>query len=135
MVRRNVQPDTALNWSAVAELAGTGTMMPPVKPTPGNRPLVHPDPLADLLATPLRDLKAPLPVDSAILGERIYFVANDHQAATVRGQGGVAYTPAEVEILWELHQAVAPEVWGRRLKLIHEAKLRFEGAILRPEEP
>ena len=135
MVRRNVQPDTALDWSAVAELAGTGTMTASMRPTPANRPLVQPDPLSDLLATPLHKLTAPLPVDSAILGERIYFVATDHQAATIREQGGVAYTPAEVEILWELHQAVAPEVWAKRLKLIHEAKRRFEGAIIRPEEP
>ncbi len=87
MVRRNVQPDTALNWSAVAELAGTGTMMPPVKPTTGNRPLIHPDPLADLLATPLRDLKAPLPVESGVLGETIYLDPNSPWPATLDGLG------------------------------------------------
>jgi hypothetical protein len=87
------------------------------------------DPLADLLRTPIRDLTAPLPVASSTLGETIHLCANDHQAATVRATGGTPYSPQEIDILWELHQAVTPEVWGKRLRLIHAAKRRFEGTL------
>jgi|GEM_PF-2029966 hypothetical protein len=64
MVRHNAQPDTFLDWSAVAELTGG-----PVPTTPAERSKtitangqmpVHPDPLTDLLETPIRKLTAPL---------------------------------------------------------------------------
>ncbi len=48
MVRRNVQPDTALDWSAVAELAGTSTITAPVKPPATYRPPVSEDTQARL---------------------------------------------------------------------------------------
>ena len=67
---------------------------------------VHPDPLADLLTAPIRNLTTPLAVTSSVLGETIFLCANDSQAATVRATGGIPYTPEEIDILLELHQAV-----------------------------
>ncbi len=87
------------------------------------------DPLADLLTVPIRSLTAPLPVASSVLGESIFLCANDTQAARIRATGGVPYTPEEVDLLWELYQAVAPEVWAERLRLIHGAKKRFQGKL------
>ena len=123
-MRRNVQPDPFLDWETVAELSGTSTRPPAFATTD-----IHPDPLADLLQTPIRKLTAPLSVASSILADTIYLCANDAQAATVRAKGGVAYTPEEIDLLWELHQAVKPEVWAERLRLIHEAKKRFRGEL------
>ena len=124
MVRRNVQPDTFLDWATVAELSGTSTRPPTVAKAD-----IRPDPLVDLLTCPIRALTAPLGVESSILADTIYLVADDHQAATVRAKGGLPYTPEEVDILWELYQAVRPEVWAERLRLIHEAKKRFHGRV------
>ena len=87
------------------------------------------DPLADLLAVPIRKLTAPLAVASSVLGETIYLVANDHQASTVRAMGGVPYTPEEIDLLLELHEVVKSEVWAERLKLIHQAKKEFQGTL------
>jgi len=92
--------------------------------------VAHQDHLVDLLTVPIRDLKAPLAVASSVLaGDTIYLCANDHQAASVRATGGIPYTPQEIDILWEMHQAVQPEVWAERLRLIHEAKKRFQGRL------
>jgi hypothetical protein len=68
-------------------------------------------------------------VESSVLADTIYLVANDHQAATVRARGGIPYLPQEIDLLWELHQAVGLEVWAERLRLIHEAKKRFQGRV------
>ena len=87
------------------------------------------DPLADILATPLKDLTEPLEVASSILGETVCLVANDQQAAAIHAKGGVAYTPAEVAILQDLHAAVPPAVWAERLRLIHRAKREFSGSL------
>lgn len=87
------------------------------------------DPLADLLATPNRKLTAPLAIASSVLGETIYLVASDHQAALVRARGGVPYTSEEVALLLELYQALSPEAWPMRLRLIQEAKRRFGGTV------
>ena len=137
--------DTRLDWEAINAVASGGDIPhQTADPSPavaanvqtfehqGNtaeKVNVHADPLADLLQTPVRRLTAALPVASSILADTIYLCANDHQAATVRATGGVPYTPEEIDILWELHQAVAPEVWGERLRLIHEAKKRFQGRL------
>jgi hypothetical protein len=129
MVRRNVQPDTFLDWAAVAELAPPATAAAPVNRPTVTRPTVQRDPLADLLQTRIRNLTAPLAVASSVLGDTFYLCANDHEAATIRATGGVPYTPQEVDLLWELHQAVKPEVWAERLRLIHEAKKRFQGRL------
>ena len=124
-------------WELVEELnasrveAGQDAGMPPapVEARAPSRPEAPPDHLADLLDTPIHKLTSPLAVESSVLGDTIYIVANDHQAATVRATGGVPYTPEEVDILWELHEAVKPEVWAERLKFIHEAKKRFQGRL------
>jgi hypothetical protein len=127
--------DTRLDWEAINAVAN-GRDVPhqaaDTSPAPlavSVPPATDPDPLTDLLTVPIRHLTAPLPVASSILAETIYLCANDHQAATVRATGGVPYTPEEIDILWELHQAVKPEVWATRLKLIHEVKKRFQGRL------
>jgi hypothetical protein len=114
----------------VAVLAPQAATSAPVNRQTVTRTRVQRDPLADLLQVPVRDLTSPLPVASSVLGDTVFLVANDRQAATVRAKGGIPYTPEEIDILLELHQAVGPEVWGERLKLIHEAKRRFEGTIM-----
>ena len=88
------------------------------------------DSLARLLATRLDHLQEPLEVASAVLGETVWLVADDRQAAAIRTKGGTPYTPPEVAILRDLYAAVRPDVWAERLRLIHEAKKRFEGRLL-----
>ena len=116
--------DTRLDWDAINAVAGSADVSHQTPETP------QPDPLADLLATPIRRLTAPLAVASTILADTIFLVANDAQAAAVRVQGGIPYTPPEISLLWELHEAVRPEVWAERLRRIHDAKKRFDGRIL-----
>lgn len=94
-------------------------------------PASHRDPLADLLGTPLKDLPATLEVFSAVLGETIFLVADDAQAAAVWAKGGVPYTPPEVAILRELEAAARPETWADRLRLIHQAKKDFQARLRR----
>ncbi len=92
----------------------------------------RPDSEADaeaLLNTPVAALKEPLEVFCSVLGQGIYLVANDTQAATVRARGGVPYCPEEVAILREIWEAVDSNEWARRLALIHEAKVLFEGSV------
>ncbi len=92
----------------------------------------RPDPEADaeaLLNTPVAALKEPLEVFCSVLGQGIYLVADYTQAATVRATGGVPYGPQEVAILREIWEAVDPDEWARRLALIHEAKVLFEGRV------
>jgi hypothetical protein len=83
----------------------------------------------DPLDTPIRRLTAPLAVKSGALDEIIYLVADDHQAATVRARGGVPYTSEEIDILWQLHQAISPEAWPERLRAIHEGKRQLGGTV------
>ena len=90
----------------------------------------QPDSLVDVCDTPLCELSAPLLVQSSILGERVYFVANDRQAAEVWAKDGIPYSPEEVALLWKLYEAVTPEVWAERLKLIHAAKKAFIGSTI-----
>jgi hypothetical protein len=91
---------------------------------------VEPDSLADPLTIPICNLTAPLPLESSVLGEMVYFVANDQQAAVVRAKGGIPYTAEEVDVLWALYQVSAPEAWRENLRLVHEAKRRFAGTII-----
>ncbi len=85
-------------------LAEPVTAVTPVTPSPEF------DPLARLLTTRLTDLRAPLEVASSVLGETIWLVANDYQAARIQVKGGVAYTPEEVAILGELAATLPAEV-------------------------
>ncbi len=82
-----------------------------------------------LLNCPLAALAEPVEVFSSVLGQNIYLVANNTQAATVRAIGGVPYSPQEVAILREIWEAVDSDEWARRLALIHEAKVLFECKI------
>jgi hypothetical protein len=118
--------DTRLDWEAINAVA-SGRDVP--RSETSEMVNVHTDPFADLLQTPIRRLTVPLAVASSILADTIYLCANDHQAATVRATGSVPYTPEEIDILWELHQAVGPEVWAERLRLIHQAKRDFQGRL------
>lgn len=85
--------------------------------------------LEPLLDRPVTSLSEPLEVASAVLGETVWLCANDHQADAIRAKGGTPYTPPEVAILRDLYAAVRPEVWAERLRLIHEAKKRFDGRL------
>ncbi len=91
--------------------------------------------LEPLLDRPLASLSDPLEVASAVLGETVFLVADDRQAAAIRAKGGTPYTPPEVAILRDLYAAVRPEVWAERLRLIHEAKKRFQGMLDRRLDP
>ena len=127
--------DTRLDWDAIEAVAGgrDGPNRAPATETPAvTTSAASPgaDPLAGLLPTPLRTLTAPLAVASRVLGCTIYLCANEHQVAAVRAQGGIPYAPEEIELLWELHQAVGPDVWATRLRAIHAAKRSFEGATV-----
>ena len=83
--------------------------------------------LETLLTRPLPALSEPLEVASGFLPETVYLVANGQQAVQVAARGGTAYTPEELEILGEMARTCDPAEWGRRLRLIHEAKRRFHG--------
>jgi hypothetical protein len=85
--------------------------------------------VAAILDTRLDALREPLPVASAILGETVWLVANDRQAAAIQAKGRTAYTPEEVAILREMYPAVKSEVWAERLRLIHRAKKEFQGKV------
>ncbi len=92
----------------------------------------QPNPEADaeaLLNCPVAALAEPLEIFCSVLGLRIYLVANDTQAGIVRSRGGVPYSPEEVAILREIWETVDSDEWARRLVLIHEAKVLFEGKI------
>lgn len=89
------------------------------------------DPLADMLRTPLKDLLAPVEVFSDVLGETIFLVADDAQAAAVWDKAGVPYSAPEVAILLELAASVPPAVWADRLRLIHQAKKDFHATLRR----
>jgi hypothetical protein len=93
------------------------------------RSTVGADPHSAILSLQLSDLKAPLLVDSAILGERVWLVGNDQQAAQVRAKGGIADLPEEVGILKELAATVTPEALAERLRLIHQAKKELGGSL------
>ncbi len=97
--------------------------------TTGNIPPVS-DPLTHLVTTKLSDLRAPLEVSSTILGETIWVVANDSQAAKVRAKGDTPYTPEELAILKELAASVSLEVWAKRVRLIHAGKRDLDGTVL-----
>ena len=86
--------------------------------------------LEPLLERPLSSLDDPLEVASAFLGDTVYLVADDRQAAAIRAKGGTPYTPPEVAILRDLYAKVRPEVWAERLRCIHDAKKRFDGTII-----
>jgi hypothetical protein len=60
----------------------------------------------------------------------IFLVANDDQAALVRATGGVPFAPEEIDVLWALYQVSAPEAWRENLRLVHEAKRRFDGTVI-----
>lgn len=70
-------------------------------------------------------LNTPLKVFSKVLGETIYLVAKDAQAAAVWAEGGTPYTLSEVAILLEVEASGSPETWADRLRLIHGAKKNF----------
>ncbi len=95
----------------------------------GSHSVAPRDPLAVLLDTPIRALTEPLEVFSSVLGETVWLVANDRQAAAIQAKGGTAYTPEEVAILRDLYAAVRPDVWAERLRLIHQAKKEFQGRL------
>jgi len=110
-------------------LAGAGTTGTTGTPTHES------DPFPALLDFRVSEIRAPLEVRSTILGETIWMVANDQQAAEVQAKGGVAYSPEEVAILKELAATVPPAVWADRLKLIHRAKVEFQGWVEGYEPP
>jgi hypothetical protein len=85
--------------------------------------------LEPLLERPLASLSEPLEVASAVLGETVFFVADEQQAEAIRAKGGTPYTSSEVAILRDLYAAVRPEVCAERLRLIHVAKKRFQGKL------
>ena len=119
-------------WELVEDLDTKQTASAPTSTVMHTKATVQADTLdslADLLTVSVRKLTAPLAVASSVLDETIFLCANDAQAAGVRASGGVPYTPEEVDLLWELYQAVAPEVWCERLRLIHRAKKRFRGKL------
>jgi hypothetical protein len=91
----------------------------------------HPERANDIPSATAGALLARLAgVQTALLARLLAPAGNDHQAAAVRAQGGVPYTPQEVDLLLESHQVVKPEVWAERLTLIHETKRRFPSAII-----
>ncbi len=83
--------------------------------------------LETLLACAGPSLSEPLEVASSFLNGTIYLVANDQQAAQVEARGATAYTIEELEILREMMRTCEQQEWGRRLRLIHEAKRTFQG--------
>lgn len=74
-----------------------------------------------LLALSLAHLSRPLLIESAVLGERIYFCADEIQTETVKASGLVTYTAAELEEL--LRVATTPE----GLRTVHLNRCEFAG--------
>jgi len=121
---------------ATSTVMDSRSVAPPPTPATADPPRLPADPLADLLNTPVNKLTAPLAVESSVLGETVWLVANDRQATAIQAKGGTAYMPEEVAIIRELAASVRPEVWAERLRLIHTAKREMTGtleACLRPD--
>lgn len=78
-----------------------------------------------LLSTPISELKRPLAVDSKILGEIIYLVADERMAKEVEAQGKVAYLPEEVKALLRQFREMETGDWMVFLKTLHNAKKTF----------
>jgi hypothetical protein len=116
----------------VLGLPHTEKNMGVIRDVPLRRAALRPHPQGDagiILTRPLSALTEPLEVFSSVLGETVWMVATDEQAAAIQAKGGTAYMPEEVAILRDLYAAVKPEVWAERLRLIHEAKKRFRGRL------
>ena len=99
--------DLARRFDAGTQPPPMTAVMAPTGPSPV-------DPLTRLLDVPLRSMTKPLEVVTSILGETVWLVANDRQAATIEAEGGTAYTPEEVGILRDPAASVTPEGVGRK---------------------
>jgi hypothetical protein len=81
-----------------------------------------------ILTTPIRELKKPLLIDSIILGEIIYLVANEEMAKEVEPEGKVAYTPEEIAALSRKSKTMDWQEWVGFLKMFHRTKKTFLGS-------
>ena len=89
------------------------------------------DPARRLLSVTTEEFAAmdlAVKIRSRILGEEVYLVSREELAARVPG---VAYTPAEIEVLRRMRGELRPH-GAERLRKIHEAK-RVLGGRLLPE--
>ncbi len=107
----------------------------PAKAPPPQAPPSAPDPQTAVEDTPIFQLRQPVQVHSALLGETIAFVANDVLAEPLRQQGPVPYMSREIVQLSRIRFHTAPADWPARLRLIHEAKQLFGGTIIEYSPP
>jgi hypothetical protein len=85
--------------------------------------------IQELLSTPVRDLKRPLPIKSLILdGEMIFLCATQEMAEEVEAKGGVAYLPEEISILSRKSSIMDQKELEDLLKRLHAAKKIFLGS-------
>lgn len=80
--------------------------------------------------TPIHQLRQPLEVHSAVLGESLSLAANEGQADPLREQGRVVYTSSEIVHLQAALALFALDQRIARLRLIHEAKRLFAGTVI-----
>jgi hypothetical protein len=80
----------------------------------------------DLLNTPLSKLRTPLLIESVILKDRLYLVANENQGMEIEGE--VAYLPKEIRTLLARSLGMDGEESKDYLKKVHTVKRMFLGA-------
>jgi len=113
----------------VSNLSGSAPGRGRSGPGPSKSPAVKKTPLSGVPAiaatdqTRLDHLAEPLCVFSAVLGVRVWLVANHFQAWAVRDtHHGVPYLPKEISRLSALRASLTESAWPATLKVIHEAK-------------
>jgi hypothetical protein len=80
-----------------------------------------------LLQTPQAKLEKPILIESGILKDRFYLVANEEQAREVEREGKVCYLPGEIRTLLVNSAGMEGESLKDYLGKIHAVKKTFEG--------
>jgi hypothetical protein len=81
-----------------------------------------------LLDTPQAKIEKPILIESAILRETLYLVANEAQAREIENAGSLCYLPGEIRTLIRLSAGMDEESWKVCLGKIHEVKKIFRGS-------
>jgi len=85
----------------------------------------------DLLQMLQSELRKPLLIESARLGQRLYLVANECQAREIEQAGGICYLPGEIGTLLDRSNGMDGEVLKDYLNKLHAAKRAFPGARIK----
>jgi hypothetical protein len=79
------------------------------------------------LQTTLTEIKGPLLIESRILKDRFYLVANETQAREIEQKGHVCYLPQEIKTLLVNSAGMSEGDLKEYLGKVHAVKKTFEG--------